>query len=332
MNRTPTLALTAGEPAGIGPDLVVAQACQSRAERLVVIGDTECLRSRARALEADVDWIAYDADGDGLFEPGAMEVVDVAAPAAVAPGRLDPANADHVLETLRIATEGCQADRFDAMVTAPVHKGVINDAGTAFSGHTDYLAWLTGTPLPVMMLTTSDFRVALATTHLPLRDVPEALTSERLAQVARVLDHDLRQRYAVTSPRILVAGLNPHAGEGGHMGREEIDVIEPTLERLRGEGLNLTGPLPADTLYTPDQLDGAAATLAMFHDQGLPVLKYAGFGRAVNVTLGLPMIRTSVDHGTALELAGTGRAAGGSMAAAIAEARQLVGASRTATQ
>jgi 4-hydroxythreonine-4-phosphate dehydrogenase len=257
-----------------------------------------------------------------------MEVVDVQTEAPVEPGRLDSTNARYVLETLRLAASGCEAGRFDAMVTAPVHKGVINDSGVHFTGHTEYLASLTGATLPVMMLAAGELRVALATTHLPLREVADALTSDRLARVARTLDGELRGRFGLDAPRILVAGLNPHAGEGGHLGREEIDTIEPTLERLREEGLNLIGPLPADTLYTPRQLEGADATLAMFHDQGLPVLKYAGFGEAVNITLGLPIIRTSVDHGTALELAGTGQAEGGSLSAAISQAGRLVASAR----
>lgn len=326
--QPPVLALTTGEPAGIGPDLAVTLARRQRDQRIVAVGDTTCLRQRAEALGIEIDWQTFDADGPGTLAAGAMEVVDVPADAPVTPGQLDSANALYVLKTLRVAAEGCDTGRFDAMVTAPVNKGVINQAGVPFSGHTEYLAWLTGAFLPVMMLTAGTLRVALVTTHLPLRDVADAITRDRLAQVVRVLDRDLRDRFGLDNPRILVAGLNPHAGEDGHLGREEIDTIEPTLERLRGEGINVVGPLPADTLYTPRQLDGAAATLAMFHDQGLPVLKYAGFGQAVNVTLGLPIIRTSVDHGTALELAGTGRAEGGSLLAAIDQAAELVQSAR----
>jgi 4-hydroxythreonine-4-phosphate dehydrogenase len=225
-----------------------------------------------------------------------------------------------VLETLERAGQGCLDGRFAAVVTAPVHKGVINDAGVPFTGHTEFFAELTRAPLPVMMLAADQLRVALATTHLPLKDVAAAITPQRLKQVLRILEHDLRVKYGILRPRILVCGLNPHAGEGGHLGHEEIDVIEPALRELRAEGLNLIGPLPADTLFTPRQLDGADAVLAMYHDQGLPVLKYAGFGHAVNITLGLPIVRTSVDHCTALDLAGTGRAESGSLEAAIAEA------------
>jgi len=331
MTRTTTLALTAGEPAGIGPDLVVELASQLRGQRVVVIGDRACLRQRARSLGRVVDWIDYEPAGEGAFEAGLIEVVDEPTAAPVTPGQLTADNAAHVLATLRRAVEGCQAGRFDAMVTAPVHKGIINEAGVPFSGHTEYLAWLTEAPLPVMMLTAGSLRVALVTTHLPLGDVPDALTPERLDKLLRVLDQDLHHRFGLGQRRILVAGLNPHAGEGGHMGREEIDIIAPTLERLRGEGLDLVGPLPADTLYTPRQLQGAAATVAMFHDQGLPVLKYAGFGTAVNITLGLPIIRTSVDHGTALEIAGTGRAESASLAAAVAQARDMAEAAPPAS-
>ncbi len=328
MTRPARLALTPGEPAGVGPDLIVLLASRPRRQRLVVIGDKAYLRERARQLGHVIDWMAFDPDAEGAFEAGLMEIEDRSASVPVEPGRVDEANAEHVLDTLRTAAAGCQTGRFDAMVTAPVHKGIINQAGVPFSGHTEYLAWLTGAPTPVMMLVAGRLRVALVTTHLALRDVPDAVTRERLAQVARVLDRDLRSRFGVETPHILVAGLNPHAGEGGHLGREEIDIIEPTLERLRQEGLDLVGPLPADTLYTPELLRDATATLAMFHDQGLPVLKHAGFGEAVNITLGLPIIRTSVDHGTALELAGTGRARDGSLKAAVGQATALVDSAR----
>lgn len=234
-------------------------------------------------------------------------------------GRLDPANGPYVLETLRAATACCQRGECSALVTAPVHKGVINDAGIAFTGHTEFLAELTGGH-PVMMLACPGLRVALATTHLPLREVADAITPASLERVIRILQHDLQQRFGIASPRILVCGLNPHAGEGGHLGREEMDVIEPTLERLRTEGMALYGPLPADTLFTPRYLDRADAVLAMYHDQGLPVLKHKGFGAAVNITLGLPIIRTSVDHGTACDLAGTGKADTGSLQEALRQA------------
>ncbi len=248
---------------------------------------------------------------------------------------LDPANADYVLKLLNVAADGCLSGEFDAMVTAPVQKSVINDAGVPFSGHTEYLAQYvdkgTGNAYPVMMLANTELRVALATTHLPLRQVSAAITDELLTKVIRILDHDLRARFGLAAPRILVCGLNPHAGESGHLGREEIDVIAPTLERLRKQGLTLIGPAPADTAFTPHMLKQADAVLAMFHDQGLPVIKYAGFGDAVNITLGLPIVRTSVDHGTALTLAGTGQADASSLVAAIQMALQMTHASTSQT-
>jgi len=304
---TPTIAVTTGEPAGIGPELAARLATESteRDARLVLIGDRTLLEERAgRALPA-----------------ASVLHVPLAAPSL--PGRLDPANARYVLALLDAALDGCSDGRFSAMVTAPVHKGVINDAGVPFSGHTEYLAERTATPLPVMMLVGGGLRVALATTHLPLAAVSAALTAERLEAVLTVLDADLRAKFAVPTPRILVCGLNPHAGEGGHLGREELEIIEPTLRRLGQRGLRLTGPVPADTAFLPERLAGHDAVLAMYHDQGLPVLKRAAFGHGVNVTLGLPVVRTSVDHGTALDLAGTGRADPGSLRAAIELAVEL---------
>lgn len=311
------IALTAGEPAGIGPELVVRLAARpSEAER-VFIGNGELLRQRAYALGLDLDLHPFEPDTPPRAQAeGELRLHEVALDAAVTPGRLDPANAGHVLETLAIATDGCLDGRFDAVVTAPVHKGVINDAGTSFSGHTEFLGDRSG-GRPVMMLVAGDLRVALVTTHLPLREVADAITAERIERVAVTLDHDLRLRFGLDRPRIAVLGLNPHAGEGGHLGTEERDIIEPTLETLRARGLCLSGPLPADTAFTPKHLEQADAVLAMYHDQGLPVLKHAGFGGAVNVTLGLPFVRTSVDHGTALDLAGTGRADPGSLIAAF---------------
>ena len=242
-------------------------------------------------------------------------------------GLLDPANGPYVLSLLDRALLGCQRGEFAAIATAPVHKGVINQAGMAFTGHTEYLAEQTGTPLVVMMLAgdtpRGPLRVALATTHLPLKDVPAAITADLLERILRILDHDLRRKYGIAAPRILVTGLNPHAGEGGYLGREEIDIIEPLLEKLRHEGMQLSGPHPADTLFTPPVLAGGDAVLAMYHDQGLTALKYATFGNGINVTLGLPIIRTSVDHGTALTLAGTGQANPGSLFAAVAEAARM---------
>jgi 4-hydroxythreonine-4-phosphate dehydrogenase len=305
-----TIAVTTGEPAGIGPEICTALLDAPGDQRLVLIGDRELLERTA---------------GRPLPEESVLHV-PLAAPAR--PGRLDPANAGYVLATLDAGVDGCLAGRFDALVTAPVHKGVINDAGTPFTGHTEYLAARTGAPLPVMLLVGGGLRVALATTHLPLARVSAALDGGRLADVLRVLDADLRAKFGIAAPRILVCGLNPHAGEGGHLGREEIEVIAPTLERLRGEGLRLTGPVPADTAFLPAQLAGHDAVLAMYHDQGLPVLKHASFGHAVNVTLGLPIVRTSVDHGTALDLAGTGRADPGSLRAAVRLAAGLSAARR----
>jgi 4-hydroxythreonine-4-phosphate dehydrogenase len=306
----PTIAVTSGEPAGIGPELCAALLAEPIDARLLLIGDRELLaRSAGRPL----------ADDDVLHVP-------LAAPSR--PGRLDPANARYVLALLDAGIDGCLAGRFDALVTAPVHKGVINDAGVPFTGHTEYLAARCGIALPVMMLVGGGLRVALATTHLPLAAVSAALTATRLEQVIRVLDADLRAKFGCAAPRILVCGLNPHAGEGGHLGREEIETIEPVLERLRTEGFGLTGPVPADTAFLPERVAGHDAVLAMFHDQGLPVLKHASFGHAVNVTLGLPIVRTSVDHGTALDLAGSGRADAGSLRTAVGLAAQLCAARR----
>lgn len=301
----PTIAVTTGEPAGIGPELCAALLTESWECRLVLIGDRSLLeRSAGRTLPESC-------------------VLHVPLAAPCTPGRLDPANARYVLTLLDQAVDGCLDGRFDAMVTAPVHKGVINDAGIPFTGHTEYLAQRTGAALPVMMLVGGGLRVALATTHVPLSMVSAAVTVERLRAVLRIIAADLRDKFGVPAPRILVCGLNPHAGESGHLGREEIDVIEPALQQLRLEGLHLTGPVPADTAFLPERLAGHDVVLAMFHDQGLPVLKHASFGHAVNVTLGLPILRTSVDHGTALDLAGTGRADAGSLRAAVRLAREL---------
>lgn len=323
----PRLILTPGEPAGIGPDLAIAIAQSPLAAQLAVVADPDMLAARAALLGLPLKLLPAR---DAAHVAGSLQVhpVDTAAP--VHPGHLDPANAGYVLHTLRVAARACLRGDADAMVTAPVHKGVINDAGVPFSGHTEFLADLCGSPLPVMLLAAPSLRVALATTHLPLSAVPKAITADGLSAVLRILSADLRAKFGIDRPRILVCGLNPHAGEGGHLGREEIDVIIPTLERLRAEGLDLVGPLPADTLFTPRGLAGADAVLAMYHDQGLPVLKSSGFGEAVNITLGLPIIRTSVDHGTALELAGTGRAEAGSLRAAIDAAIDLVARRRPA--
>ena len=324
------LFVTPGEPAGIGPDLVLAAARRRHRAELVAVADPSLLALRARALGLRVTLTEFDPQAaPRAHEPGRLAVAPVALRAPATAGRLDPANAAYVLETLRVAVRLCRAQRHGALVTGPVHKGVINDAGMPFTGHTEYLAGLCGAPTPVMLLVAGTLRVALATTHLPLRAVPDAITADRLRAVLRVLASDLRARLGIARPRILVAGLNPHAGEGGHLGREDADVIEPVVRELRAQGLRLAGPLPADTLFTRERLREADAVLAMYHDQGLPVLKHAGFGEAVNVTLGLPFARTSVDHGTALELAGKkgagrkGRADAGSLLAALALGAEL---------
>ncbi|HEX4943817.1 MAG TPA: 4-hydroxythreonine-4-phosphate dehydrogenase PdxA [Usitatibacteraceae bacterium] len=318
MESMPRIAITAGEPAGIGPDLCAILAAKQFAARIVFVGDRGVIADRAsrRGLAFHVpDYFA------GATAP--VSLLHVAAPAPVESGRLDPANGRHVLALLDRALDGCRTGEFAAMVTAPVQKSTINDAGVPFTGHTEYLAERTGTARVVMMLAGGGLRVALATTHLPLSAVPAAITREGLAATIRIVDRELRERFGIDRPRILVAGLNPHAGESGHMGREEIDVILPVLESLRREDIRAEGPLPADTLFTARVLAGADAVVAMYHDQGLPVLKYASFGHAVNVTLGLPVIRTSVDHGTALDLAGTGDVDAGSLEAAVALAIDL---------
>lgn len=327
MTQLPVIAVTAGEPAGIGPDLCIALARHALPCRLTVLGDAVVLRTRAAQLGTTLEIIADDAIPP--HRPGTLHVRHVPTTAPVVPGVLDSGNGAHVLALLDAALEGCMNGAYDAMVTAPVHKGVINDAGFAFTGHTEYLAERSHTPRVVMMLAGEGLRVALATTHLPLREVADAITPQRLTEVIRILHTDLRVKFAIERPRILVAGLNPHAGESGHLGREEIDVIAPVLTRLRSEGMDLVGPLPADTLFARIRQDPCDAVLAMYHDQGLPVLKYASFGTGVNVTLGLPFIRTSVDHGTALDLAGGGRADAGSLLTAFGMALQMVNAPRS---
>ena len=324
LQRCLRICITPGEPAGIGPDLCVQLAQRAQACELVVVADRDLLEARAQALGLPLQTFLHDpyAPPEPHY-PGTLNVISIPLAAQCVPGQLNVANAGYVLDTLRRAVIGCGNGEFAALVTGPVHKGVINDAGIAFTGHTEFLAQLTHTPQVVMMLATPGLRVALATTHLPLREVSEALNAPLLERVLRVLHAELVQKFRIAQPRILVCGLNPHAGESGHLGREEIDVIAPVLDRLRSEGMLLNGPLAADTLFTPKNLAHADAVLAMYHDQGLPVLKYIGFGRAVNITLGLPMIRTSVDHGTALELAGCGGADLGSLAAALQQAIEL---------
>lgn len=319
--------LTTGEPAGIGPDLCVQIAQRELACDLTVIGDPLLLAKRAEQLDLGLEIRAPEAGGIEAHRPGSLKVWPTANTADPTCGRLSVANAPYVLETISSGVTACLEGRFDALVTAPVHKGIINQAGIAFTGHTEFIAAISGGH-PVMMLAAPGLRVALATTHLPLAEVSRNITRERLSAVLATLDRDLTARFGITAPRVLVCGLNPHAGEGGHLGREEIEIIEPVLETLRRKGMNLIGPLPADTLFLPKYLRNADAVLAMYHDQGLPVLKYAGFGRAVNITLGLPIVRTSVDHGTALDLAGNGKADAGSLEAAIDEAIGMAGRNR----
>jgi len=316
----PPIALTAGEPAGIGPDLCAIVAADPPAGlSIVMLGDRDVVAARARLRGISFDVPAYAPAG--ATHRVAMLHVPTLAP--VVPGRLDPANGRHVVSLLDRAIDGCLAGEFAAVVTAPVQKSAINDAGIPFTGHTEHLADRTGTARVVMMLVGGGLRVALATTHLALADVPRAITRESLAATLRILDADLRGRFGIARPRILVAGLNPHAGEGGYLGREEIDVIAPVIRELAAAGMEVSGPYPADTLYSPKTLEGADATLAMYHDQGLPVLKHASFGSGVNVTLGLPIVRTSVDHGTALDRAGSGEIDAGSLREALALAAEL---------
>lgn len=318
----PRLAVTLGEPAGIGAELVAALAATDLAADLVAIGDKDSLllaaqtRGIALALEAD--------DGQWLRErtPGSLRYVHIPAPAPIAPGRLDARNSPYVVDMLTRAADGCLEGEFDALVTAPVQKSIINDAGIAFTGHTEFFAARANCDV-AMLLVAPELRVALATTHLPLAEVPAAITAAGLVRILRIVYNDLRHRFRIENPRIAVLGLNPHAGEGGHLGREEIDVIAPTLAALRADGMRLEGPLSADTAFVPAQRARFDAYLAMYHDQGLPVLKALGFGDSVNVTLGLPFVRTSVDHGTALDLAGTGKADPASLIAAAKLAMEL---------
>ena len=314
----PRLAITTGEPAGIGPEISVAALDPPLPAEITLIGDADLIGARAALTQRRV--------------PDSVEILHVPLAAPAVAGQLDVRNAQYVLATLDAAIDGCTAGRFDAVITAPVQKSVINDAGVPFSGHTEYLAERTATPQVVMMLAGSTphgpLRVALATTHLPLARVSAAISPEMLVSVLRVIDHDLRLRFGIANPRVAVAGLNPHAGEGGHLGREEIEVIAPAIERVRTEGIDAHGPLPADTLFVPAVAQRFDAVLAMFHDQGLPVLKYATFGHGVNVTLGLPFVRTSVDHGTALDLAGRGTADASSLRAALELAVELIARQR----
>ncbi|MGF1757974.1 4-hydroxythreonine-4-phosphate dehydrogenase PdxA [Photobacterium sagamiensis] len=326
MSKVKRIAITPGEPAGIGPDLVIAIAQHDWPHELVICANAQLMVERAAQLGLPLEVRPYDASLPAQpHQAGTMVVTDHALKAPVTPGELKEQNGHYVLQTLERAAQGCLSGEFSALVTGPVHKGVINRAGVAFSGHTEFFAQQANTAQVVMMLATEGLRVALVTTHIPLAYVSKAITEERLQQVIRILHADLVSKFGIKQPKIYVCGLNPHAGEDGCLGREEIDVISPALEQLRQqEGMNLVGPLPADTIFQEKYLADADAVLAMYHDQGLPVLKYKGFGKSVNITLGLPFIRTSVDHGTALELAGTGQADTGSLWTALSHALELV--------
>ena len=318
------LAITPGEPAGIGPDLCIQYAQQAHDFQMILLTDPALIEQRAQELGLPIELVEFSPEQTQPSGSGRLYYQKVPLTESAVAGQLNVNNASYILATLDQAIEGCQNGCFDALVTGPIHKGIINEAGIAFTGHTEYLAEKTQTDKVVMMLACEEMKVALATTHLPLKDVPDAITSSSLTQVIKILDHDLKTKYGIRSPHILICGLNPHAGEDGHLGTEELDTIIPVIEKLKSHGLNLTGPLPADTLFAKKNLQTADAVLAMYHDQGLPVLKYQGFGQAVNVTLGLPIIRTSVDHGTALDLAGTGHAGTGSLDYAIHIARQMI--------
>lgn len=318
------VAVTPGEPAGIGPDLVLMLAQQDWPAQLVVIADPDLMQARAKQLNLPCKIETFDSDAPVTHhKAGRLTILPVELAQPAIPGELNSANGHYVVETLRLACEQNMAGEFDAIVTGPVHKGIINKSGVSFSGHTEYFANQSGTNDVVMMLATEGLRVALMTTHIPLAYVSMAITEQRILNISEILHSELQVKYGIENPKIFVCGLNPHAGEGGHLGREEIEIIEPALDKLRAQGMDLIGPLPADTLFQPKYLEQADAILAMYHDQGLTVLKYKGFGNSVNVTLGLPFIRTSVDHGTATDLAGSGQADPGSMKVALQEAIDL---------
>jgi 4-hydroxythreonine-4-phosphate dehydrogenase len=321
--RVTRIALTSGEPAGIGPDLCLQIAARGFPCELVCLADRDLLAQRARQIGIDVSFRSYDPAAPRLHQPGTLTVLQEPLVAPCTAGQLNPENARYVLKLLDRAIDGARSGEFAALVTAPVNKAVINTAGVPFSGHTEYLAARTHAPRAVMLLAADEQRVALATTHVPLRDVSAALSIDSLCEIVTIIATDLRRWWGISAPRIGVCGLNPHAGEGGYLGDEEIRIITPAIERLRAAGLAVTGPLPADTAFIPRTWAGFDVVLAMYHDQGLPVIKHAGFDHAVNITLGLPVLRTSVDHGTALDLAGSGRADAGSLTAAIELAAAL---------
>ena len=321
---TKRIAITPGEPAGIGPDLVITIAQQSWPTELVVVASKTLLIERARQLNLPLTLIDYEVNNAAIPQrAGTLTIFNIDLTEPCIAGALNNNNGGYVVETLRVASEKNMTGEFDAVVTGPVHKGLINKSGIAFSGHTEYFAHQANCPDVVMMLATEGLRVALVTTHIPLAYVAKAITFERLQKVTRILHQDLQDKFAIKSPKIYACGINPHAGEGGHLGREEIEILEPAFAQLREEGINIIGPLPADTIFQEKYLADADAILAMYHDQGLPVLKYKGFGASVNITLGLPFIRTSVDHGTAVELAGKGTADSGSMIEALKNAINL---------
>ncbi|MGK0704442.1 4-hydroxythreonine-4-phosphate dehydrogenase PdxA [Yokenella regensburgei] len=322
---THRVVITPGEPAGIGPDLVVQLAQREWPMELVICADSDLLTDRAATLGLPLTLLPYQPDQPPVPQrAGTLTLLPVALHAPAEPGRLNVLNGPYVVETLARACDGAVNGEFAALITGPVHKGIINDAGIAFTGHTEFFEERSRASKVVMMLATEELRVALATTHLPLKAISDAITPDLLREVITILHDDLQNKFGIKNPHVLVCGLNPHAGESGHMGTEEIDTIIPVLEEMRGKGMNLSGPLPADTLFQPKYLDHADAVLAMYHDQGLPVLKYQGFGRGVNITLGLPFIRTSVDHGTALDLAGTGTAEVGSFITALNLAIKMI--------
>lgn len=321
---TKRIAITPGEPAGIGPDLVVAIAQQDWPVELVAVGCPTLMAERAQQLGLPLTISEYNKDQPAKPQKaGTLTMLSMATEQPVIAGQLNPSNGSYVVETLRVASELNMSGEFDAIVTGPVHKGLINQAGIAFSGHTEYFAHQANCSDVVMMLATPGLRVALVTTHIPLAYVSKAITHERLQKVTRILNDDLKEKFGIKSPKIYACGINPHAGEDGHLGREEIEVMNPAFAELRAEGINIIGPLPADTIFQEKYLEDADAILSMYHDQGLPVLKYKGFGSSVNITLGLPFIRTSVDHGTALELAGTNQADTGSIIEAMNTAIDL---------
>jgi 4-hydroxythreonine-4-phosphate dehydrogenase len=319
------LLVTPGEPAGIGPDLCIEYGQLAHDFQMILAVDPILIAERAQQLGKHIELIPFDSQANqGPSGNGKLYYCAISLATSVVTGRLNIDNVPYVLKTLDYAIKGCLNKTFDALVTGPIHKGIINEAGISFTGHTEYLAAHTATQKVVMMLATDEMKVALATTHLPLKEVAQAITTDNLRQVLNILHHDLKEKYKLDHPHIVVCGLNPHAGEAGHLGNEELDIMIPLIQQLNTEGFNLTGPLPADTVFTQNNLKTADAVLAMYHDQGLPVLKYQGFGKAVNVTLGLPIIRTSVDHGTALDLAGTGKASMSSLTYAIQVARQMI--------